>query len=289
VPELPEVEALCRFLDERLAGQLVDSVGVASVSALKTFEPAVTSLEGSRLGGVSRRGKLVVVRAAEPEELFVVLHLARGGWVSWRQQVPDRPVGPGRGPLALRFRLAGGSGFEVSEQGREKRLAVWVARSLGSLDVVANLGVDPLDPDLSQQRLGELLRSSSHHLKGALTDQRLLAGIGNAYSDEILHAARLSPFKPAARLSPAELDRLHQAVVGVLSEAVQGAAGLPASGLKAHKRFGLRVHGRAGQACPACGDVVRQVSFATSSLEYCPSCQTGGRVLADRRLSRLVK
>ncbi|HEX9530436.1 MAG TPA: zinc finger domain-containing protein, partial [Acidimicrobiales bacterium] len=127
------------------------------------------------------------------------------------------------------------------------------------------------------------------HIKGVLTDQAVVAGVGNAYSDEALHAAKLSPYRSAARLEEEEIGRLHGSLVGVLRDAVGRAAGLPAKGLKSEKKSGLRVHGRAGQPCPVCGDDIREVSFAAKSFQYCPTCQTGGKALADRRLSRLLK
>jgi formamidopyrimidine-DNA glycosylase len=197
-------------------------------------------------------------------------------------------VKPGKGPLAVRTRLTTGAGFEVTEAGTEKRLALWVVRSPKEVEPLARLGPDALDPAFDVAALEAALAKGTT-LKGALTDQEAIAGIGNAYSDEVLHAARLSPFKPAAKLTRPELQGLYEALVQVLTEAVERSQGLPAAGLKAEKRAGMRVHGRTGEPCPVCGDRVRQVAFATKSLQYCPTCQTGGRPLADRRLSRLLK
>jgi formamidopyrimidine-DNA glycosylase len=191
--------------------------------------------------------------------------------------------------LALRVRLAGGGGVEVTEAGTEKHLAIWLTERPEELTPVARLGPDPLEPGFGLEELSTALAGSTSTLKGVLTDQRVLAGVGNAYSDDVLHAARLSPFKTAGRLSADELDRLHRALVEVLEDAAARSSGLAASELKGEKRSGMRVHGRSGQACPECGEPVRDVWFATSSLQYCPRCQTGGKVLADRRLSRLLK
>lgn len=286
VPELPEVDALARFLTEQAGGQELVRVEVGALSALKTFDPPIEALRGRTLSGVGRRGKYLCF---DTGGLWLVVHLARGGWVQWRQAVPPARAKPGRGPLALRVGLSGGSGFDITEQGTEKRLALWVVASPDDVDHVATLGPDPLAEGFSVETLAAALAGTTGNLKRVLTDQTVLAGVGNAYSDEALHRARMSPFKPAGRLSAEEVERLHGALVGVLADAVERAAGLPAKGLKDGKRSGMAVHGRAGEACPVCGDTVRQVSFATKALQYCPTCQTGGKPLADRRLSRLLK
>jgi formamidopyrimidine-DNA glycosylase len=291
VPELPEVEALVQFLAGRLEGQTIAKVELGAISALKTFDPPLQALHGREVAGVGRRGKYLLfetVSTGTSDALWMVLHLARGGWVRWRDELPTSLVKPGKGPLALRTRLAGGAGFEVTEAGTEKRLALWVVRSPKEVEPLARLGPEALHAVFDVGALEAALAKGTT-LKAALTDQEAIAGIGNAYSDEVLHVARLSPFKPAAKLTRPELQRLFDALVQVLTEAVERSAGLPAAGLKAEKRAGMRVHGRTGEPCPVCGDRVRQVAFATKSLQYCPTCQTGGRPLADRRLSRLLK
>jgi formamidopyrimidine-DNA glycosylase len=286
VPELPEVEALTEFLDERVRDRTVEAVQSLSFAAVKTYDPPLDALRGVRLLGCTRRGKFL---ALQGESLFLTIHLARAGWVRWRETLELGPTKLGRGPVALRIRLDDGSGMELTEQGTEKRLAVYVVRALDDVPGIATLGVDPFDPAFDVAALGRLLQGESGQLKHALTDQRLIAGVGNAYSDEALHVARLSPFRRASSLSDAEVATLHAALIEVLRDAVERSAGLPLTGLKSEKKTGLRVHGRAGEPCPVCGDTVREVSFATRSLQYCPTCQTGGRVLADRRLSRLLK
>jgi formamidopyrimidine-DNA glycosylase len=288
VPELPEVEALADFLRERMVGRVVARVDVASVSALKTFDPPATSLAGLTVTGVGRRGKFLDV---DVDGLHLVVHLARAGWVRWREEVPTAPIRPsGRNPLALRVQLDDGSGVELTEAGTRKKLAVYVVRDPDDVPGVSRLGPDPLAPELDVAALAAILQAHARtQLKGLLRDQSVLAGIGNAYSDEVLHVARLSPFKLAGSLTDAEVMTLHHAVVDTLRDAVDRSRGLPASELKDDKRAGMRVHGRTGQPCPVCGDVVREVSFADSSLQYCPTCQTGGKPLADRRLSRLLK
>ena len=286
MPELPEVEALAGFLRERCTGQEIARAEVASLSALKTYDPPVSALVGRTVTAVNRIGKYLTIGAGD---LWLVTHLALGGWVHWKDKVPPARVRPGKGPLALRMGLANGSGFDVTEQGTEKRLALWLVADPLQIDGVAHLGPDPLDAGFSPQVLARVLAASSGHLKKVLTDQSALAGVGNAYSDEALHGARLSPYKPADKLTEEETTRLYHALVGVLSDAVGRSTGLAASGLKSEKKSGLAVHGRTGQPCPACGDTIREVSFATRSLQYCPTCQTGGKPLADRRMSRLLK
>jgi formamidopyrimidine-DNA glycosylase len=283
---LPEVEVLCRRLDERLSGQRIVRLELASLSALKTFDPPLQALEGSQVRGVHRRGKFVCIDTSEG---FLVFNLARSGWVTWREAFGERSPKLGRGPLALRVRMDAGGGFDLTERSTEKRLALYVVAAPAEIKAIATLGPEPLDPAFTEERLGELLAAQKGDLKHALSLQSLIAGIGNAYSDEVLHAARLSPFKPAAKLSPAELHTLYSALVSVLTEAIERASGLGIDELKDGKRSTMAVHGRTGAPCPDCGDTVREVSFATRSLQYCPNCQTGGRLLADRRLSRLVK
>jgi formamidopyrimidine-DNA glycosylase len=284
------VEALARFLASRSAGQKILRAEVGSLSAVKTYDPPPGALIGRSVSGAERRGKYICLGTTGAEDhLWLVMHLARGGWVQWRSPAPAGRPKPGRGPLALRVALAGGDGFDVTEQGTEKRLALWVVPAPEAVEGIARLGPDPLAPGFDAATLAAALAGAPGHLKSALTDQAVVAGVGNAYSDEVLHAARLSPFKPASRLTSEELDRLWRTLRDVLDSAVTRSAGLPASGLKGEKRAGMAVHGRTGLACPVCGDTVRQVAYATRSLQYCPTCQTGGRALADRRLSRLLK
>jgi formamidopyrimidine-DNA glycosylase len=286
VPELPEVEALTTGLSNRMAGRSVATVRLTSFSALKTVDPPLESLIGRSIVGVERRGKFVCIDA---DGLWLVTHLALGGWIRWFEQLPSTELRAGRSPIALRLGLDDGSGFDITEMGKEKRLALWVVRSPNDVEPLAQLGIDPLDPEFTADRLAELLASVSATLKTVLTTQPLIAGVGNAYSDEALHRARLSPYKKAGSLDPGEVVRLHDAVVGVLAEGVERASSVDLAELKGDKRRAMQVHGRTGEACPTCGDRIRQVSFATRSLQYCPTCQTGGKALADRRLSRLLK
>ncbi len=286
MPELPEVEALTRFLSERISGRRVERCELAAIAALKTFEPPLPSVVGRPVTTVTRRGKYLCM---DLDGLWLVLHLARGGWVKWKDKLPTDRARPSRGPLALRMGFEGGSGFDVTEMGTEKRLALWVVGDPAEVEHVATLGVDALDPAFDVETLASLLARAAGNVKTVLAAQSIIAGIGNAYSDEILHVARLSPFKPARNLDGDEVARLHGAIRSVLGEAVTRAVGQEASELKGDKKRTMRVHGRAGEACPECGDVVREVSFATKSLQYCATCQTGGKPLADRRMSKLLR
>ncbi|MET7614456.1 Fpg/Nei family DNA glycosylase [Streptomyces seoulensis] len=287
MPELPEVEALKDFLTEHLAGRRVTRVQPLAISVLKTYDPPVTALEGTEITAVRRYGKFLDLES--DGGLHLVTHLARAGWLHWRDAVPDAPPRPGKGPLALRVALEGGEGFDLTEAGTQKRLAVYVVRDPAEVPGIARLGPDPLADDFDEERFAGLLKSERRQLKGALRDQSLIAGVGNAYSDEILHAAKMSPFKLAASLTTEETTRLYTALRTTLTEAVERSRGIAAGRLKAEKKSGLRVHGRTGEPCPVCGDTIREVSFSDSSLQYCPTCQTGGKPLADRRLSRLLK
>jgi formamidopyrimidine-DNA glycosylase len=268
-------------------GQVVARVDVSTISVLKTYDPPVTALGGLVITGVSRHGKFLDL---DCDGLHFVTHLARGGWLRWSEKLPAAPPRPGRGPIALRVHLANGSGFDLTEAGTRKRLAVYVVRDPADVPGVARLGVDPLSDEFTVARLRSILDAAGRsQVKGVLRDQSVVAGIGNAYSDEVLHVARLSPFHPSTTLTDDEVATLHEAIVGTLRDAVKRSAGLAARDVKDSKRSGMRVHGRTGELCPVCGDTVREVSFADSSLQYCPTCQTGGKPLADRRLSRLLK
>ncbi|MDL2076078.1 DNA-formamidopyrimidine glycosylase family protein [Streptomyces sp. GXMU-J15] len=287
MPELPEVEALKDFLTEHLVGREIVRVLPVAVSVLKTYDPPLTAVEGREVTGIGRYGKFLDLRTADGPHL--ITHLARAGWLHWKDRLPDGPPKPGRGPLALRVALETGEGFDLTEAGTQKRLAVYVVQDPQQVPGIARLGPDPLADDFDEARLAGLLKDERRQIKGALRDQSLIAGIGNAYSDEILHAARMSPFKLAAKLTPEETHTLYEALRTTLAEAVDRSRGVAAGRLKAEKKSGLRVHGRTGEPCPVCGDTVREVSFSDSSLQYCPTCQTGGKPLADRRMSRLLK
>jgi len=285
MPELPEVEALAAYLRERAVGRTVERMEIGAISALKTYDPPVSAVAGRAVTGAGRHGKFLDVELGG--DLHLVVHLARAGWLHYREAPSAAPLRPGKGPIAARVRLDDGSGFDLTEAGTQKRLAVYLVADPKAVPGVAKLGPDALDADLDT--FAARIRSRRGQLKGVLTDQAVLAGIGNAYSDEILHAARLSPFAISDRLGDEQMARLHEATRRILRDAVDRSVGQRAATLKSEKRSGLLVHARTGLPCPVCGDTIREVSFADSSLQYCPGCQTGGKPLADRRLSRLVR
>ncbi len=286
MPELPEVQALVDFLDGRLDGLAVVGVELGSFAVLKTYDPPPSALAGLLVAGARRHGKFIDL---DCDGLHLIFHLARAGWLRWHETAPKAILRPGKSPIALRARFSDGSGFDLTEAGTKKGLAAYLVTDPQLVAGIAALGPDPLGPDFGRDVLAGILSDRKKQLKGLLRDQRIIAGVGNAYSDEILHVARLSPFALAGSLDAEAVDRLYEAMMRTLHGAVAAASGKPAAELKDAKRSGMRVHGRTGQKCPVCGDVVREVSFADSSLQYCATCQTGGKPLADRRMSRLLK
>jgi formamidopyrimidine-DNA glycosylase len=288
VPELPEVEGLALDLRGRLADRAITRVDIAAFSALKTFDPPLSALNGSFVDDVTRHGKFIDISASG---LHLVMHLARGGWIRWRDEVPQLPPKPSnKSPMAARVHLDDGSGLDITEAGTKKRLALYVVRDPAEVPGIASLGPDPLDESFTIDVLDRILQDAGRaQVKGVLRHQGTIAGIGNAYSDELLHAAKMSPFKPASSITGDDLQTLYDAIRTVLGEAVERSRGLAAADLKGEKKSHLAVHGRTGLPCPVCGDTVREVSFADSSLQYCPTCQTGGKPLADRRMSKLLK
>jgi len=286
VPEMPEVQALVDFLAARAVGHAVVGIELGSISVLKTYDPPPSALAGGPVDGVHRHGKFLDV---DVDGIHLVFHLARAGWLRWSEAIPATVIRPGKSPIALRVRLSDGSGFDLTEAGTKKSLAAYLVRDVREVPGIARLGPDPLGEELTQAAFAAMLAGRRTQIKGLLRDQEFLAGVGNAYSDEILHVARLSPFAIASSLAPEAVSRLYAALRDTLTGAIAAASGKPAAELKDAKRAGMRVHGRTGMPCPECGDVVREVSFADTSLQYCATCQTGGKPLADRRMSRLLK
>ncbi|MGW4309273.1 Fpg/Nei family DNA glycosylase [Streptomyces californicus] len=286
MPELPEVEALRVFLDDRLVGKEIARVLPLAISVLKTYDPPLSALDGTTVTSVARHGKFLDIEAGG---LHLCTHLARAGWLRWKDSFPAAPPRPGKGPLALRLVTTDGDGFDLTEMGTKKRLSVHLVHDPMEVPGIARLGPDPLADAFDRDAFAALLAGERRQIKGALRDQSLIAGIGNAYSDEILHVAKMSPFKRTADLREDDVTRLYTALRTTLEDAVDRSTGVEAGKLKAEKKTGMRVHGRAGEACPVCGDTVLEVSFSDSALQYCPTCQTGGKPLADRRLSKFLK
>ena len=288
MPELPEVEALADHLRRHATGLTVGRVDVAALSVLKTFDPPPTALHGLTVTGANRWGKYLGLQAGD---LHLITHLSRAGWLRWSDKLSAVPLRPGgKSPIALRVHLGtpgDAPGFDLTEAGTQKRLAVWLVDDPMKVPQIASLGPDALS--LSLDGLTAILKGNTGRIKTVITDQRTIAGIGNAYSDEILHVAKISPFATSSRLSEPQLGHLYDAMVSVLTDAVTRSVGQGAATLKGEKRSGLRVHARTGMPCPICGDTVREVSFTDKSFQYCPTCQTGGKILADRRMSKLLK
>jgi len=292
MPELPEVQALATDLSRRLSGRVLDRLDILAFPALKTYDPPLSVLLGATVTDVTRHGKFLDLHLTtiDDQKLHLLIHLARAGWLRWRNVAPaPMPRGPGKGPLAARLVLDDGSGLDITEAGTKKSLSISLVRDPQEVWGVARLGPEPLDPAFTLEVFERILRSQGRaQIKGVLRNQSTIAGIGNAYSDEILHAARMSPFKPAD-MGPDDAARLYAALQSTLRAAVERADGVSASELKGEKKSNLQVHGRTGQPCPVCGDTVRQVIYSDSTFQYCPTCQTGGKPLADRVLSRLLK
>src|SRR6266511_1576864 len=283
MPELPELDVLVENLRAELAGAWVRSVRVVSVGAVKTFDPPVDALVGREIVGAGRRAKYVWLEI--DGGLDLVMHLSLGGRLSLGPKPASRKI------AVLTIELEDGRVLSMTEASTQRRAAVWLVAKRDQVPGLATLGPEPLDPDFTVERLGEILAGGGHTLKGMLTDQRGMSGVGNAWSDEVLHRARLSPFARPERLGEGEVACLHAALVGVLTEArgalaeqVGGRVEIP----KASERL-FAVHGRAGAACFVCGDTIRSVWMGQRETSYCPTCQTGGRVLADRRRSRFLR
>lgn len=283
------MEALAQFLREHAVGAVVGRVDVAALSAVKTYDPPVTALSGRDVTGAGRWGKFLGMDCGG---LWLITHLSRGGWLRWIDEPSQTPPKPGgKSPLALRVHFFTPEGatpaIDLTEAGTKKRLAVYLVDDPKLVPGIARLGPDALE--VTEQEFAEILRGAAQRIKTAIVDQTLIAGIGNAYSDEILHTARISPFANTKTLAADKVAELYAAMRAVLTDAVQRSVGQDAARLKSEKRSGMRVHARTGLPCPVCGDTVREVSYAERSFQYCPTCQTGGKILADRRMSRLLK
>lgn len=291
MPELPEVEALAHFLREHAVGAVVGRVDVAAFNAVKTVEPPVTALSGRDVTDAARWGKFLGMGCSG---LWLITHLSRGGWLRWSDNPTTTPPKPGKGPLALRVHFftpdGATSAFDLTEAGTKKRMAISVVDDPERVPGIARLGPDALA--VTEEQFAELLRGTTQRIKTALVDQTLLSGIGNAYSDEILHTAGISPFGTAKTLDDDTVTVVYSAMRTILLDAVQRSLGRDSQNparLKGEKRSGMRVHARTGLPCPVCGDAVREIAYAERSFQYCPTCQTGGKILADRRMSRLLK
>lgn len=286
MPELPEVSGLVSFLNEAIVGHAIVGVELASIAVLKTYDPPPQALEGLVVDAVHRHGKFIDIEASG---IHLIFHLSRAGWLRWSQNLPTTLLRPGKSPIAIRVRFDDGAGFDLTEAGTQKRLAVYIVRDPIDVPGIAKLGIDPMSAEFTREKFGQIIATNAMQIKGLLRDQSKIAGVGNAYSDEVLHVAKLSPYAKTTALSDEQIDALYAAIRQTLTDAIEAARGKPAKDLKDAKRAGMRVHGRTGEACGVCGDTIREVSFADRSMQYCPTCQTGGKILADRRMSKLLK
>ena len=283
MPELPDIEVYIDCLRPRVAGQPLERVRLTSPFLLRSVEPVLAAVEGRPVAGLRRLGKRIVI-ALEPD-LFLVLHLMIAGRLHWK---PRGAKPPGKVGLAA-FDFPGGT-LIVTEAGSQRRASLFVVRGETDLARHDPGGLEVLDADVGQ--FTAVLRRENHTLKRALTDPRLFSGIGNAYSDEILHRARLSPLALTHRLSEAEVRRLFDAVCATLRDWTERHRREVGTGFPEKVtafRPGMAVHGRFGQPCPDCGTAVQRIVYASNETNYCPRCQTKGKVLADRSLSRLLK
>jgi len=275
MPELPEVEAWRRSLDERLGGAVVAQAGPAHIATLKTFDPPLSALEGRRLAGVERRGKRLLF-PLDGEDFVVQIHLMSAGRLRMVEPGAKRPGQP-----AFRLLLEDGGELVLTEAGRKKRAGVWLLTRAAAEEELAHLG--PEADAIGEVELAAILRAESRRLHSFLRDQRALAGIGRAWANEILHTAKLSPYSLTTELGAGEVARLHAAIREELARGLD----LRERGAADGKVY--RVHRRLGEPCHVCGTPLAQVDFEEHTIFYCPQCQTGGRVLKDRRMSRLLR
>jgi formamidopyrimidine-DNA glycosylase len=293
MPELPFIQVLVENLVREVVGRTIIAVRVPSPAIVKTFDPPITTLSGRRIDQITRQGKLIVFHLSEG--LLLVLHLMRDG----RLQIastgpPTRPRGRAAipKPLALGLMLDDGRELRVNETGPKKRAGAYVlpVEQSARSEPLAGLGPDPLSETFTPAMLMEGLRAQPALLKRAITQQRYVVGIGNAFADEILWEARLSPFASAATLSSGEIERLHTAIRSVFTEALQQHRAHFGSNLPTREPVALlRIHRHGGEPCPRCGTRIETVHYAEKETYYCPHCQTKGKVYADRRMSPLLK
>jgi formamidopyrimidine-DNA glycosylase len=283
VPELPDIVVYIEALEERILGRRLERVRIASPFLLRTVEPPIASVEGRRIVALRRLGKRIVFGLED--DLFLVLHLMIAGRLHWRK--PGAPVARPRGLAGFDFE---DGTLVLTEAGSKKRAALHVLSGEAALAGHDPGGLEVLESNASA--FASRLRAETHTLKRALTDPHLLSGIGNAYSDEILHRARMSPFQRTANLDDAEMARLFDAARSILGEWTdrlrrERGAGFPEN--VTAFREGMAVHGRYRQPCPVCGSPVQRIVYAQNEANYCVTCQTGGRLLADRALSQLLR
>lgn len=293
MPELPEITALTDFLDEQLSGARLTQVLLPSAFALKVADVPHESLIGRTVESVGRRGKFLKMKIAadgtpagtDPADpLYVIVNFAKDGWLTFSENQDGTDAAAAGGYFAAQLGFSNDGrdyGITLADTGTWKGLAIFIVRQPAEVPGIAELGPEPLDGAYSLDEFSRLF-TKRQQIKGLLRNQKLIAGIGNAYSDEILHAAKLSPVAIASSLEPDEVARLFTTMKELLGNAIQEFSGKKPSELKPAKKASMRVHGRTGEPCPVCGDTVREVTFVGTSLQYCPTCQTRGAILAKR-------
>jgi formamidopyrimidine-DNA glycosylase len=288
VPELPFLEILAENLAARVSGRRIESIRIRQPALLQTASPSPESFVGEFLSLPARVGKYLALETESRRA--IVVHLMRAGRIA----MEEAPAAGSRlkqpKQLSARIDFDDGTALKLVEHGKEKRAKLWLADDLADVPELGRLGADPSRGELSLERFSNALRAGSRRLKTFLTDQRIIVGIGNGLSDEILYAARLSPMKLTGALTAVEIEALHASVLRVIEEQIEklrASAGgeLPQREPREH----YQVHDHAGEPCPRCGRPIARVSFVDHETFYCPGCQTGGKPLKDRRLSRLLK
>lgn len=278
MPESPEVQELANFLDAHATGRAIATVDVLLPKALKTSSPPIGALVGARVTAVARIAKMldIAVETTSDGILHAIVHFGHDGWVLWHDTAPADLKRAGEATLMARVRLEGGPGFDLTDAGQWKALTIHVVRSPADVPAVAKLGPDPTAPEFTESEFSGILAGRRKQIKALLQDQTALAGIGDAYSDEILHEARISPVIHAATLSGDEVEQLYAATRTVLLDATAARRGVPPSELRATKHAALRVHRRTGVPCPRCGGTILEHTFSGAAAQYCPTCQTAG-------------
>jgi formamidopyrimidine-DNA glycosylase len=275
MPELPEMEAWRRALNDPVSAFPISKAGPAHIATLKTFDPPLPALEGRRFSGVERRGKRLLF-PTDDGELVLLVHLMTSGRL---KALPAGEAGPKTPAFSLEF--AGGSKLVLTEAAKRKRAGVWLLTPEAAAAELEHLGPEALG--LGGEELGEIMRREAHRLHPLLRNQKAIAGIGRAWANEILHAAKLSPYALSTELTNEEVERLATA----MDEELRRGLALREAGAKDERTY--RVHNRLAEPCHVCGTPIAQVDFEEHTIYYCPTCQTGGRVLKDRRLSRLLR
>jgi formamidopyrimidine-DNA glycosylase len=281
MPESPEVQELASYLNAHAGGHEISTADVLLPKALKTTHPEPGDLVDRRIAAVTRLGKMIDIETIDSggSILHVIVHFGHDGWVLWHALAPEGLKRAGDATLMARVRLDDGSAFDLTDAGQWKALTIHIVPQASDVPAVAKLGLDPMGAEFDGKRFAGILAGRKKQIKALLQDQTAFAGIGNAYSDEILHAAKISPLTHASVLSADEVARLAEATRGVLVDATEARRGIPPDELRAAKHAALQVHRKTGAVCAVCGDTIREYTFSGAAAQYCPTCQNGGAAL----------